>query len=342
MKRWLIVAGIGVALLGIFLFWRAKAASAQKATVTTATVKRTSFVKTVQSSGKTKAKKDVELKFQTSGKLTWVGVAEGDHVRAYQAIAGLDPREVQKNLEKALRDYSKERNDFEEWNHVTNPICGDQGLCSDSLKRILQDNQWDLDKAVLDVELKHLAVEYATLVSPIDGIVTHIDTPVAGVNITPASAVFEVIDPTSLIFEASVDETDVGSLTVGQQATIALDAYPDQTFPSTVSYISYAAVTSSGGATVFPVQVSLSTDKPIRVGMNGDVTITTQTQENALVIPIDAVREDEKGSYVYKKTGDKYVKTPVKLGSQNEDSAVILSGLSEGDAVVTKGFASVQ
>jgi macrolide-specific efflux system membrane fusion protein len=73
----------------------------------------------VQSSGKTKADTSAELKFQTSGKLAWVNVKEGDAVEAYQAIAGLDPREVQKTLEKALRDYSSERNDFEEMWRVT-------------------------------------------------------------------------------------------------------------------------------------------------------------------------------------------------------------------------------
>ena len=81
-----------------------------------------------------------------------------DRVKAYQAIAQLDSREVQKNLEKVLRDYSAERNDFEEmWRVTYKGIKDPQTALTDTVKRILEKNQWDLEKAVLDVELKHLA-----------------------------------------------------------------------------------------------------------------------------------------------------------------------------------------
>ena len=136
--------------------------------IKTEVVRRMIFEKTITSSGKTKAKKSVDLKFQTSGKLTWVGVKEGDRVTAYQAIASLDSREVQKNLEKALRDYSSERNDFEEtWRVTYKGMKNPDTALTDTVKRILEKNQWDLEKAVLDVELKHLSLEYSSLLSPI-------------------------------------------------------------------------------------------------------------------------------------------------------------------------------
>lgn len=313
----------------------AKTASA----IQTAVVKRTTFTKTVTSSGKTKATRAAEVKFQTSGRLAWVGVKEGDQVTAHQAIAKLDTRDVQKDLENELRDYSKQRNDFEEmWRVTYKGTKNPQTALTDTAKRILEKNQWDLEKAVLDVEIEHLAVEYATITTPISGIVTRVDMPVAGVNITPATAVFEVVDLGSLVFEASVDEVDAASIAIGRNATVTLDAFPDSPFAGMVSTIAFAAKTSSGGATVFPVEVTIATASGIRIGMNGDVAIEADTQADVLVVPTESVREDDKGSYVYKKEGKTYKKTSVDLGARSDEDVVIRSGVSEGDEVAVKGI----
>jgi HlyD family secretion protein len=343
MKKKIIIICVAVLVLlggGVAIQNSKTQSSAQQ--IKTATVARVPFTKSVQSSGKTKANKSAELKFQTSGKLTWVNVKEGDTVTAYQAIAGLDLREVQKTLDKALRDYSSERNDFEEmWRVTYNGVQNPNTALTDTAKRILEKNQWDLDKAVLDVELKHLAVEYATLITPIAGIVAHIDTPVPGVNITPASAVFEIVDPASLVFQANIDEVDIGSLAVGQTASIALDAFPNATFSGKVSYISYISETSAGGATVFPVKIAFDEPQKLRIGLNGDVTIEINSIPDALVIPIEAIREQGAGKFVYKKTGTGYTLVPVNVGEQNDTEIVITQGLSERDEVIIKGFSYV-
>lgn len=341
MKRVGLIVLVIVVLLGSGLWFARSRRTTTSLTIETHAVERQDFAKTVSSSGKTSAAKSVELKFQTSGKLAWVGVKEGDTVTAYQAIAGMDVREVRKNLEKALRDYSSERNDFEETWRVTYDGKAPYQAFSDTVKRILEKNQWDLEKAVLDVELKHLAVEYATLVTPIAGLVTHIDAPIAGVNITPATAVFAISDPNSLIFEANVDEIDVGALALAQSATVVLDAFPDTVFRGKVSYISYASQTSSGGATVFPVKVAFDEPQSLRIGLNGDITIDVERQPSVLTIPIEAVRESKGKKYVYRKTGKTYEKVEIIVGSQNENTIIVASGLTDGDSVVTKGFANI-
>lgn len=341
-KRLLIIGGILVVLAFGMGYRFVSAKKSANSTIQTAKAKRQLFVRSVSSSGKTRADKSADLKFQTSGKLTWVGVKEGDTVAAYQAIAGLDLRDVQKTLDKALRDYSSERNDFEEmWRVTYHGVQNPTTALTDTAKRILEKNQWDLDKAVLDVELKNLAVEYATLVTPIAGIVAHIDTPVPGVNITPATAVFEIVDPNSLVFQANIDEIDIGSLSLGQTASIALDAFPDSTFSGKVSYISFISETSSGGATVFPVKISFDDPQKLRIGLNGDVSIETTSIPDALLVPLEAIREQESGKFVYKKTGMSYTIVPVTTVEQNDTDVVITDGLSAGDVVVTKGFSYV-
>ena len=348
MKRKYILIGVVVVLIIVALFFRQQ--SKVKATAATAIkvekVTKKDFVKLVESSGKTKAGKLVDLKFQTSGRLAWVQVKEGDHVSAYQALAGMDARDVQKSLEKTLIDYNSQRSDFEEtwrtnWRAAAESHEDISHAPNDAIRIILEKNQWNLEKAVLDVELKHLAVEYSTLVTPIAGIVTHIDTPVAGVNITPATSVFEVIDPDSIVFEAKIDEVDVSLLTLGQEAIVTLDAYPDKEFKATISRIAYAAETSTGGATVFPVELTIVGSQPLRVGFNGDVRIETAKLHDALVVPISAIREESKVKYVYVKNKTSYKKVPVTIQSTSENEAVVSEGLNEGDEVVTKGFTQI-
>lgn len=340
-RYWKLIGFALVLITGIMFWSNRTAAQKTAAAITTETATKQNFSKTISSSGKTRADTSVELKFQASGKLAWVGVKEGDTVLARQALATLDRREVQKNLEKALRDYSSERNDYEQTWRVTYDGKKPNDAFNDTVKRILEKNQWDLEQAVLDVELKHLAVEFATLVTPIAGIITHIDTPVAGVNITPATAVFAVSDPRSLMFEATVDETDVGSLVIGQRATITLDAFPEATYSGTITYISYVSQQSSGGATVFPVKITFDKPENLRIGLNGDISIVTDRQDDVLTIPTEAIREEKGETFVYKKTDDKYVRTVIQTGKKNEDDIIVTGGLSQGDAVVTKGFTNI-
>jgi len=341
MQKKLIIGIVILVIIGVFIISKRAKNSAADTQIQTAPVTVQTFTKTIQSSGKTKAKKQVDLKFQISGKLIWVGVKEGDTVKQGQVIAQLDSREVQKNLTKTLTDYSEQRNTFEEtWRVTYSGRTPDQAL-TDTVKRILQKNQWDLEKSVLDVELKSLALEYSSLVTPISGIVTHIDTPYAGVNITPAGSVFEVVDPSTLVFEANIDEIDVGNLENGQTATINLDAYPESTFSGVVSNVAYSSVLSGGGATVFPVEVQFDNSGLLRIGLNGDVSISVLSVPDSILIPLEAVREDKSEKYVFKKTSKGYIKTVVTTGNQNDTDVIVTSGLTAGDEIVIKGFSQI-
>jgi len=309
-----------------------------------AKTKRGDLTQTISASGKTKSQNQVDLKFQTSGLLTWVGVKERDWVKKWQVIAQLDRRELQKTLDKYLRDYSEQRNDFEEMYRVTYKGAKPEDALTDTARRILEKNQWDLEKAVLDVELKDIALKLATLITPIEGIVTKIDTPVAGINITPATAVFTVADPNSVIFVVNVDEADIGGISLGQKVKITLDAFPGQEFEGEVTKISFASIITTGGGTAFPVEISLpeNTNLMFKVGMNGDAEIITQKKENILLVPDGAVWQREDKNYVWKVVGGKAKKQEVKIGSEAEDSVEILEGLVEGESVIKEKVSEIK
>jgi len=223
--------------------------------------------------GKITAEKSVDLKFATSGKLVWVGVKVGDRVKRGQAIASLDRRELEKRLKKEMNDYLSERWDFEQTQDNYREV-KEQHLLTDTIKRILDKAQFDLNNAVLDVEIAQLAVEYATITSPIDGIVTRVDQPVAGVQITPATAVFTIVDPNSLYFEAEADEEEVVQIKEGMKGKIVLDAYSNQEIDSQITLIEFAPISEKGAPTyAVHCQLPEELDLDLRLGMNGEIEL---------------------------------------------------------------------
>lgn len=299
-------------------------------------VERGTLTQTVSASGKTRAQNQVDLKFQTSGLLTWVGVKEGDYVYQWQGIASLDRRELERRLLKALRDYSKTRWDFEEAQQVTYK----DRILTDTIKRILEKNQFDLDKAVADVEIVDIALKLSSITTPIAGIVTHVETPVAGVNVSPATATFTIIDPKTIIFSVNIDEADIGKISLNQPVKIILDAYPNQEFSGKVLKIGFAAVTTTGGGTAFSVEVGLPENnlpraEKFKVGMNGDAQIITQEKQNTLFLPASAIFTEKEKNYVWKSVDGRTIKQEVKIGIAIEEKTEILEGLTEGENIIT-------
>lgn len=330
-KKNIIIVIILVVILFLvyqFFFLGKKTSSSEK--IISPVVKKLS--KNISASGKIIAKNQIDLKFQTSGQLVWVGVKEGDHVNAWQSIAQLDKRELEKKLIKSLRDYSKSRWDFEQDKNDTY----EGQILTDTIKRILEKNQFDLDKSVADVEIADIALKFSTLLTPISGIIIHIDIPVAGVNITPSTAVFTVADPESLVFKADIDESDIGNVSENQKVLVVLDAFPDKNIEGKVDKIGFVSETTSGGGNGFPIEMKLPENDGLnyKIGMNGDITITTEEKNNVITLPFNSIKREQKKTYVYVKIGNNKLKKEVKLGMETDDDVEIISGLSQNDKVV--------
>jgi len=326
-KRWFWILLI-VIILGLFLYQTVNSANNSKTNKKSYTVKKEDLSETLSLSGKIDAEEKAVLRFPSSGKLAWVGVREGDYVKKYQMLASLDQRQVKKTLEKYLYDYSKERNDFEESNKVTYP----DGAVNDTIKRILEKNQYDLNKAVLDVELQNIALEYSYLYTPIEGIVTRVDAPYAGVNITPAQAEFEVVNPQTLFFSATADQTEVVELKKDMTGEVIFDSWPEDKIKCHIYWIGYSPKEGETG-TVYELKGKLSSKKDFRLGMTGDMSFVTKERKNIIAVPTSYLKKDKKGSYamVENKSGLKkrYIETNGEIDSKTE----ITSGLSPGEKI---------
>ena len=293
---------------------------------------------TLAVSGEIAAEKQAVLKFQTGGRLAWIGVKEGDTVKQWQAVAALDKSILERNVRKALSDYMHQRWDFEQIreNNLVTSDNYDQYTLTNIVRRLIEQEQFLLDKTVTEVEIQDITKKLATLVTPVAGIVTRIDTPVAGVNVTAVDTI-EVVDPATLYFEVEIDEAEIGKVTIGQAAEITLEAFADEVISSEVTAIEFKASTSDSGGTVFKAKLRLNAErgKALRLGMTGDAVITLAVKPKALTVPTSALVEKDGQTLVRVKRGKQISDREVSVGLETDEVVEISSGLKEGDGVIT-------
>lgn len=301
----------------------------------TALVEKTDLLETVSAAGKIKADEEVTLKFQTLGHLAWVGVKKGDRVKQWQAIASLDRNELEKELKLELIDYMNKRWDYEQ---TTQDTYRDLAL-TETIRRAKEKSQFDLDRSVLDVEISDIALKYATIYSPIDGIVTKIDAPYAGVNVT-ALTEYVIANPDTLVFSANIDEADIGKILTGLPAQITLDAYPEEIFQAVIDQVEFTSTITSGGGTAYAIKFHLpeNPNEKFRLEMNGDAEILISQKNQVLVVPQEAIREEDGTKYVWLMENQKPTKKNVQTGVTANFVTEITEGLNEGDQVITSGF----
>lgn len=329
-KKWWIIVLVVIGLFFVYFFSNRNNQELQKKQYKVA---RKDLKEELTLSGKIEAEEKVVLRFQTAGRLAWVGVKEGDYVKKYQAIASLDQRDLKNRLQKYLNTYVKQRLSFEQ---TKDDYWQKQFDLSETIRkkaeRILEQNQYDLDNTVLDVEYQNLTIEYANLFTPIEGIVTRVDVPYAGVNITPAQAEFEIVNPKTLYFSATADQTEVISLKEGQKGKITLDAYPDEEIDGEIYWISFAPKAGVTG-TVYEIKMKLQTEKPLRLEMSGDVNFITKEVKNVITIPQNYIKTDKNGNFVNLLNNGKKEKRYIEKGDEIDGQIIIKNGLKEGEII---------
>lgn len=332
-KKFWYIALIIIVIAGYFIYKAQMASSATE--LKTYTVTKETLRDILALSGEIDADEKVSLHFQSGGRLAWVGVKEGDTVKKYDGIASLDQRQLQKSLEKYLNTYVKERNDFDENEDVNGDgAVGFSQELRDAARRTYDRAQLDLNNSVLDVELQAIAKEYAFLYSPIDGIVTHVGAPAAGMNVSITDT-FDVINPDSIYFSVSADQTEVTTLEEGQTGTITLDAYPDEEITGTISSIAFTPKTNETG-TVYEMKMNFATTEAnmkYRLGMTGDVEYILKEFPDIVAIPFEYVIEENDKTYVNKQVDGKSEKVEITVGDEYEGQLEVVEGLQPGDVI---------
>jgi macrolide-specific efflux system membrane fusion protein len=181
------------------------------------------------------------------------------------------------------------------------------------------------------------------LLSPLSGQIVNLPT-VPGQVVSTADTIMVMSD--HLIVNTQVDETDLAQIKMDQDATITLDAYPDQSIPAKVRRIAYQSVLSNN-VTTYPVEVwPNKVPAFMRSGMTANVVFNVSEKDDILLIPSEAIQTGSDGrSFVLKgaaKQGDKPQTVIIQTGMTDGKQTEVVSGLAEGDKVLLKTFSAGQ
>lgn len=328
--KFLIVGAVIISLLGGYYYQNKKKTDAAKLEKSVE-VQRGDLKETIILSGEVKAKENTSLHFQTSGRLAGLNVQEGDVVKKGQLVAYLDQRDLRKRLTKELNDYKTTRWDFDQ----DIDDAKDKAITT-AMQRTIDKSQFALDNSVLDVEIQAISIEFANLFSPIQGLVVSRGNFQPGMNITAADTIVEIVNPDSLYFQVTADQTEVTIINEGMQGQLTLDAYIDESITGTISHISFSPDSNESG-TVYSVELEFNNSSNqnlrYRLGMTGDVEFVLKEKKNALYLPSEYVKSDDQGSYVNIMRNNKIEKSYVTTGLETDISTEIVKGLNEGELV---------
>lgn len=297
--------------------------------IQTAEIKTGEIKSVISTSGTLEGTDSADLRFKISGKLNQITVKVGDRVEKGKLIAGLDTQDLSINLQQAYNEFEAKDATAKRAEDDVKDSASDETF-TEREKRVAA--QKARDSAYDGIKSAQRAFQDAYIYAPISGIVTKAD-PNVGQNVSPSDLIAQIVDESEYVFEAEVDEADLGQVKLGQTADVTLNSYPDQVFKAVVSKITPSTQTTDSGATVVIVKLALGRPAINFVsGINGQADIITDSVSNALVLPLDALMENDE---VYVSRNGTYEKVKVELGLQSDTEAEIKSGLQAGDWVVT-------
>jgi Cu(I)/Ag(I) efflux system membrane fusion protein len=156
---------------------------------------------------------------------------------------------------------------------------------------------------------------------------------VRGGYVTPGTELFQIADLSTVWAVADVSEAEIGRVKVGQPAVLELPAWPGERFAGKITFVSPAL--TSGSRTL---QARIELKNPglkLRPGMYGDVTLDLGA-ESAVTVPADALVDTGELQYVFvSRGGGRFEPRQVRAGWRGAGRVAILSGLTEGERVVT-------
>ena len=195
------------------------------------------------------------------------------------------------------------------------------------------------DVAVAEAEVQRLQaraqrlredIQKTTIRAPVSGVVTQRYTEV-GQWLERGGKVVDLVDLRQVLVRVPIHEKDIGSLQVGNEATIVLDALPDRTFSGRVKHIIPQADPASR---TFPVKIEVTNtpEHAIKAGMFARVRLRAGTCQAAVLVPKDAVVRQAAGQAVFVVQEEKARLVPIKTGRAQDGLVEVLeSPLKAGD-----------
>ena len=355
-KIWMAVGA--VALIAIVVWALSGGKKEEEVTFESAKVERQNIHTTITATGTIEPVTSVTVGTQVSGIVSKLYVDYNSVVKKGQVIAELDRTNLTSELNRAKAELTSAQStlSYETANFQRYQTLFNKGLVSandyESAKLSYEKARQTVNSARESVQKAQTNLGYATITSPIDGVVLSKaveegQTVAASFN-TPE--LFNIAqDLTDMRVIANIDEADIGGVKEGQRVTFTVDAFPDDKFEGTVTQVRQEATTTSNVVTYEVVIGAPNKDLKLKPGLTANVTIYTLEKNDVLAVPSKALRfmpneallkkgeqiEDvDAPQKVWTMEGNTFKAHKVETGITNGMLTEIVSGIKEGAEVL--------
>jgi len=375
MKKVLIFAGLAVLLVGLPLISKCTGGTDAKQ-VDVQKVELKLIKSSILASGTLAFREQVQLRSEVIGQVTELHVEEADEVMKGDPVITLDPKTYQAQVDQAEAQVRIRQIAIERQRLLINTLA-DRSERQKAMfaKNLVDEDSYESLKselALARVDLRSLQESLAQgraaldqseellsktqITSPIDGVVIQVDikvgeTVIAGTTNIPGSTMMVIADPSETLTEVQVDEADIAQVREGQSADVFTAAYPDTPLSGTIQSIASVARQTPGQASLsFLVKILMDKQDSmtIRPGMSVRADIYTESSDETLAVPVQAVLFDEETdqddegeeeqTYVFVMQDGKAIRKDVEVGISSDSDQEITDGLEEGELVISGPF----
>ena len=358
-KKTYIIIGV-VAIVALLAYMMFGGKEEKSVTYVTQEVKSATITTSVTATGTIEPVTSVTVGTQVSGIVAHLYVDYNSVVKKGQVIAELDKTNLMSELSSAKANLASVRSNlqYQKSNYERYNTLYQKGLISandfEQARLSYEQAQQQVRTASESVRKAQTNLGYATITSPIDGIVLSKSveegqTVAASFNTPELFTIAQ--DLTNMQVVADIDEADIGEVREGQRVSFTVDAYPDDTFEGRVTQVRQEATTESNVVTYQVVISAPNASMKLKPGLTANVTIYTMEVSNVLAVPAKAlkfvpnekmlteeqsIQDCQAKNKVWMQEGNVFKAYPVTVGISNGMLTEIKTGVKAGQKVITE------
>lgn len=357
-KKALVIAAVAaITALAVWLLSGGK--KEEKITFDTAAVAPANIMNSITATGTIEPVTSVTVGTQVSGIVSKLFVDYNSVVKKGQVIAELDKTNLMSQLNTAKTQLATAQSqlNYQTANYKRYKTLFEKGLVAaddfDNAKLSYTQAKEQVASAKEEVQRAQTNLGYATITSPIDGVVLSKSVE-EGQTVAASFSTPELFtiaqDLTNMQVVADVDEADIGDVKEGERVSFTVDAYPDDTFEGEVKQVRQEATTTNNVVTYEVVISAPNADLKLKPGLTANVTIYTAERKGVLSVPSKALRFTPQKETVGKMKivdaanaknkvwtieGNSIVAHKVNIGMTDGTNTQIVGGIAEGTKVIT-------
>ena len=288
-------------------------------------------------SGVVRGRYETNLSFQVGGKIISRDVQAGSVVRGGEVLMTLDPKDIAEQFHSADAQVVSARAQLElaksNLERYTELFKSEAiaAVVLDQYKTQFDAAQAAYDAAVAQARQTQNALEYTTLTANADGVISEVAAEVGQV-VAAGQTVLKLVQTNELEVVVDIPENKISAVQIGQRVSINFWA-TNETVSGSVREIAPMADSASR---TFTVKISLPDVRNVQLGMTANVTMTSATSTNAIILPLSAIYQTGDAAQVWLVEDDKVVLKNVEVVAF-DDNNVQVRGLNAGDIVVVAG-----